>query len=108
MALLTYPEALQAIRDDWKYIADSPYLEDRASEYADSSIPIYTAEIQQEWVDLDFDDQNRWQECFSLSDLGDDKDINYLMTIDLHFYYEGLYSRAINEILKEQEDEDDQ
>lgn len=104
MALLTYAEVLKTIRDDWKYIADSPYVEDKSNEYADSSIPIYTAEIQREWVDLDFDDQNRWQECFALSDLGDDKDINYLMTIDLHFYYEALYSRAIQEVLAEDEE----
>lgn len=106
MALLTYPEALQAIKDDWQYIADSKYPEDKSNEYADSSIPIYTAEIQREWVELDFDNQNRWQECFSLSDLGQDKDINYLMTIDLHLYYEALYSRAIQEILAEQEESD--
>lgn len=103
MALLTYEEALQTVRDDWKYISESKYIEDQSSGYAESNIPIYTAEIQREWVELDFDDQNRWQECFSLSDLGDDKDINYLMTIDLHFYYEALYARAIQQVSEEQE-----
>jgi hypothetical protein len=79
------------------------YPEDLLNEYAQGEIPIYTAEIQSEWAELEFDEQNRWQDCFALSDLGNDKDINYLMTVDLNLYYEALYAKAYAELTEGEE-----
>jgi hypothetical protein len=101
--MYTYQEVLDMVRDDAQQLTDSRYPEDLLNEWAQGCVPIYTAEIQSEWVALDFDDQNRWEECFSLKDLGEDKDLNYLMTVDLALYYEGLFSRAWAELQEELE-----
>lgn len=98
----TLADAKQHLSDEWDNIN-----EDCLHEYADSAVPIYTADIQSEWNSLDRDDQNRWRECFSLSDLGEDKDIDYLMTIDLYMYYEALYYRAYHELCQDKEAEEE-
>ena len=94
----TYEEVKKHLSDEWDWLQDQTYVHDTINEWAQSCVSIYTAQIQQDWANLDFDDQNRWRECFSLSDLGDDKGIDYLMTIDLCLYYEGLYDRAYREL----------
>ena len=96
--MYTYQEVLTMVRDDAQQLTNSQYPEDLLNEWAQGCVPIYTAEIQREWVGLDFDDQNRWEDCFSLSELESDKGINYLMTVDLMLYYEGLFSRAWREV----------
>lgn len=96
--MYTYQEVLAMVREDANQLTETKYPEDLLNEWAQGCVPIYTAEIQREWVGLDFDDQNRWEEFFSLKDLGEDKDINYLMSVDLVIYYEGLFSRAWREV----------
>lgn len=101
--MYTYEEVLKMVREDVSALTEAKYPEDLLNEWAQGCVPIYTAVLQKEWVDLDFEHQNRWEECFSLKDLGEDKGIEYLMTIDLSFYYEGLFDRAWNEVQKELE-----
>ncbi len=100
--LYTLEEAKQHLSDEFDNIN-----EDDLHQYADSAVPIYTADIQREWNSLDRDDQNRWREAFSLSDLGEDKDIDYLMTVDLYLYYDGLYHRAYTELCNDKEAEEE-
>jgi hypothetical protein len=101
--MITYEEIVKMVREDTQYITESDHPDDLLNSWAQSCVPIYSAVIQQEWCALDFEHQNRWQECFSLKDLGEDKGIEYLMTIDLSFYYEGLFDRAWCEVEKELE-----
>lgn len=99
----THEEVLEIVRSNADELAGSQYPEDLLNEWAQSCVSIYTAEIQRDWCNLDFEHQNRWEECFSLKDLGEDKGIEYLMTVDLVLYYEGLFDRAWREIEAELE-----
>jgi hypothetical protein len=98
--LTTYESIKATVTELLPELEATQYPEDLLNEYAQGEVPIYTSEIQTEWVELEFDDQNCWQDCFSLSDLSKDTDITYLMTIDLVIYYEALFSRAYDELTK--------
>lgn len=101
--MYTYQEVLSMVKEGMAELTEAKYPEELLNEWAQGCVSIYTAEIQSEWVSLDFADQNRWRDHFALSDLGEDKDIEYLMTIDLCVYYEGLFDQAYREVQEELE-----
>ena len=104
MALTTYAQIKEQVIELLPELLADKYPEDLLSQYADSEIPAYTYQTQQEWVELEFADQNRWRDCFALSDLGEDNaSIDYLMRVDLFLYYEGLFARAYRELTEDAE-----
>jgi hypothetical protein len=95
MSLYTQQAINEEIWNDRAFILSQRYPEDSAGEYADSTVPIYTANIQLDWTELDFENQNRWKE------MGIEKpeSIEDLQKTDLYLYYFDLYSGAIGELV---------
>ena len=96
MALYTLEEIRQEIQADKNHLLADNYPQDRASEYADSAVPVYYHQIIDEWNDLETDDQNRFSEI--TTELPDR--IEDLMKTDLYLYYYNAYTMAINELLE--------
>jgi hypothetical protein len=94
MALYTETEINKEIWENREYITGHNYPSDLAHEYADSAVPIYTANIQLDWADLDFEHQNRWKE----TGMENPETIEDLQKIDIYMYYSDLYSAAIYEL----------
>jgi hypothetical protein len=95
LPLYTETEIKEQVADEWSWIKDRPYPQDIAGEFADSAIPIWTAEIQTTWCELDFEHQNTYKEQ-GVDVLPDE--IETLMKYDLYYYYWQLYSSAIAEL----------
>ena len=96
MALYTETEIKASVAEHWKdWLKDEKYPQDKAGELADSAISIWTAEIQKDWCELDFEHQNTYKEQ-GVDVLPDE--IETLMKYDLFYYYWNLYSSAIAEL----------
>jgi hypothetical protein len=95
LPLYTEKEIKEQVADEWSWIKDRPEPQDIAGEFADSAIPIWTAEIQTTWCELDFEHQNTYKEQ-GVDVLPDE--IETLMKYDLYYYYWQLYSSAIAEL----------
>jgi hypothetical protein len=95
MALYTETEIKEQVASEWSWIKDRPEPQDISGELADSAVPIWTAELQTTWCELDFEHQNTYKEqgVDVLPDAIED-----LMRIDLYYYYQTLYSSAIAEL----------
>lgn len=94
MALTTYNEILNIVRDDRAAISEARYVEDYLGEMADGYVPIYTSEVISEWCDLPSDERDCWQEIGA----GEGDTIDRLMAIDLWLYYRSQFERAWREI----------
>ena len=68
--------------------------EDRLVEIADSLVPVYNAEVIEEWQQMPIEYNDSWQ------DVGTDPDATILqrMSMDLYLYYNDQVARAYNEI----------
>ena len=68
--------------------------EDRLVEIADSLVPVYNAEVIEEWQQMPIEYNDSWQ------DVGTDADATILqrMMMDLYLYYNLQVARAYNEI----------
>ena len=97
MALFTQADINAEIWTDREFILSQRYPEDSAHEYADGSVPVYTANIQLDWADLDFEHQNRWKEMGYESP----ETIEDLQKVDIYLYYFDLYSGAISELVND-------
>jgi hypothetical protein len=102
MALYTEKDIKELVAEHWEWIKDTAYPQDQAGELADSAVPIWTAEIQTTWCELDFEHQNTYKEQ-GVDVLPDE--IETLMKYDLYYYYWQLYSSAIAELEKQAEQE---
>jgi hypothetical protein len=100
LSLYTKAEIKEQVANEWSWISLKVDPQDVAGELADSAIPIWTAEIQTTWCELDFDDQNTYKE-YGVDTLPDE--IETLMKYDLYHYYWNLYSSAIAELEQESE-----
>ena len=78
------------------------YPEDRLSEMADSTVPIYYGDIIEEWREMPIEYTDRWQEFGTDSNAT----ITKLMQIDLFIYYQELFSQAYAELTKDLEEQD--
>jgi hypothetical protein len=96
MALYTEAEIKAQVAEEWSWLKDKPHPQDMAGEFAESAIPIWTAEIQTTWCELDFEHQNQYKETWGADTLPNE--IETLMKIDIYGYYWTLYSSAIEEL----------
>jgi hypothetical protein len=103
MALYTEAEIKESVAQEWSWIKDRPYPQDVAGEFADSAVPIWTAEIQTTWCELDFEHQNTYKTEQGMDTLPDS--IEDLMRADLYYYYWQLYSSAIEELERAEQDQ---
>lgn len=88
--------------EHFEYVLRSTDSQGYLSELADAEIPIYTQEIIDEWDSLRSEDTDRWQECYTPSEIGDNKtSIIDLMRIDLFLFYDGLYAKAWEQVKEE-------
>jgi hypothetical protein len=94
-------QVLTEIKDYELMLARHP--EDRLSEMADSTVPIYYGDIIEEWREMPIEYTDRWQEFGTDSSAT----ITKLMQIDLFIYYQELFSQAFAELSKEYDDEAD-
>ena len=94
MSLYTETEINKEIWENREYITGHNYPSDLAHEYADGAVPIWTAEIQIDWANLDFEHQNRWKETGQENP----ENIEDLQRTDIYLYYYDLYSTAIYEL----------
>ena len=95
MTLYTETDIKAQVAEQWYWLKDETYPQDKAGELADSAVPIWTAEIQTTWCELDFEHQNTYKEQ-GVDVLPDE--IETLMKYDLFYYYWQLYSSAIAEL----------
>jgi len=95
MALYTETEISQEIWNDRSYILSQKYPEDSASEYADSSVPVYYADIVDTWQELPDEYSNRFHE---VTDTLPER-VEDLMRWDIYLYYQLLYSGAIQNLI---------
>jgi hypothetical protein len=98
MALSTYEDILAEVTGELEELKNSPYPEDRLTEWADGFVPIYTSEIVKEWFDLPISARDEWQEYGAMPDKG----ITDLMAIDLYMYYQALFSQAYAELTEQE------
>jgi len=99
MALTTFDEMKQEIKDNWEQFESNAYPYDLLTEFADSACPVYYNDIIQEWQEMPSEFNDSWQE------LGTDGSatITTLMTFDLFNYYNHLAQKAYNELADEME-----
>lgn len=102
MPLTTYQDIKAQVEDELEQLTESPYPEDLLYQFADSEVPIYYGDIVKEWLELPFDDTDRWQELGANADTT----IYKLMQIDLLLYYEGQFLKAWEEVKEEKELQD--
>jgi hypothetical protein len=95
MTLYTETDIKAQVAEQWYWLKDETYPQDKAGEFADSAIPIWPAEVQTTWCELDFEHQNTYKEQ-GVDVLPDE--IETLMKYDLYYYYWTLYSSAIAEL----------
>ena len=95
MALYTETEISQEIWNDRQFILSQTHPEDSASEYADSSVPIYYTDIVDTWRELPDEYSNKFHEVTTeLPERVED-----LMRWDIYLYYQLLYSGAIQNLI---------
>jgi hypothetical protein len=99
MALTTYNQIKEQIKDELEQLKDSSYPEDIITELADSEVPFYYAEIIEEWCALDSDDIDCWKEQDQKAVLR----ITELMAYDLSVYYTRQFLMAWEDIKEELE-----
>ena len=97
MALLTFNEIKEQVKEQEAEIRSQNYVDDYLSELADGFVPVYNNEIISQWVALPAEDSDQWKE------LGYDTQRNEggiisLMQIDLVVYYINQFARAWEEI----------
>ena len=97
MALLTFNEIKEQVKEQEAKIRSQKHPEDYLNELADGYLPIYDGDIISEWVALPVEDSDQWKE------LGYDTQRNEggiisLMKIDLLVYYIRQFARAWEEI----------
>lgn len=104
MALTTFTEMKQELRDNWENFADSAYPHDLLNEFADSACPVYYGQIIAEWQEMPSEFTDSWQ------DLGTDgsASITTLMQMDLFNYYSHLALTAYQELCDEMEAKEDE
>ena len=90
----------EEIRESLKY-STLEEIEDRAGEVIDSHLPIYNADIIEEWQAMPSEYDNRG--AAELGHLDQEINIINLMTLDLYLYYSDLFSKAMEEIKQEEE-----
>ena len=88
MSITTYNEIKEILKDE------IDLDEDRLVEIADSLVPVYNAEVIEEWQQMPIEYNDSWQ------DVGTDADATILqrMMMDLYLYYNLQVARAYNEI----------
>ena len=94
--MLSLDEIRKEIQADKEYLLADNYPQDRATEYADSAVPVYYYQIVSDWNELETDDQNQFGEV--VSELP--SRIEDLMKVDLYLFYLNAYTIAINELLE--------
>ena len=104
MALTTYEEIKNQIREELIHLIYDPHAEDQIAQMADAAVPVYNHHIIEEWRELPDEHSDQWKE------LGYDTQRNEggiirLMAVDLAIYYEREFDRAWQEI-KEETNED--
>lgn len=97
MALTSKAEIQDRIRESAEELKDSAYPEDVITGLADSETPLMYSDILAEWLELDNDSTDRWQE---LGYNGQER-IYDLMQVDIYLYYQDQFSQAW-ELLKEE------
>ena len=102
MALTTYEEIKNEIREELEQLLANPYAEDQIAEMSDAAVPVYNNHIIQDWCLLPGEHSDQWKE------LGYDTQRNEggivrLMAVDLAIYYAREYDRAWQEIKEENE-----
>jgi hypothetical protein len=95
MALYTETEINQEIWNDRAFILSQTHPEDSASEYADSSCPIYYTDIADTWRDLPDEYSNKFHE---ITDTLPER-VEDLMKLDIYLYYFMIYSGAIQSLI---------
>lgn len=103
MAITTYEEIKNQIREELGSLLENPYAEDALAEMADAEVPVYNHLIIQEWCELPTDARDEWKE------LGYDTQRNEggilrLMSVDLSIYYLRQFDQAWQELKEEHED----
>lgn len=88
MSITTYNQIKEILKDE------IDLDEDRLVEIADSLVPVYNAEVIEEWQEMPTEYDDAWQ------DVGTDADATILqrMMMDLYLYYNDQVARAYNEI----------
>lgn len=97
MALTTYEQIEQEVKDAKEELLDHAYPDDLLREWADAEVPVYTHEIISEWQELESDYRDQWQELGEESGKG----ISDLMQIDLYLYYCHAYELAWSNVQAE-------
>lgn len=103
MALTTYNEIKERVREHLTQLKETPYPEDLLSELADSESPIYYSDVMKEWCELPSEYCDRWKE-YGYDANKNEGGIFSLMSIDLTFYYLEEFNNAWEEIKKEEEE----
>lgn len=96
MALSTYQEIIQEVRDNWSDFSNAKYPEDTVANYADAAVPVYNNRIMDQWAELESDWRDHW---FGL--LEKDASIIDRMQYDLFNYYSSHFYKAYEELSKE-------
>lgn len=102
MALTSYSDIQEQVREIADQLKESAYPEDILREHADSECPIYYSDIVNEWRELPNEYCDRWQDIGA----SPDSTITSLMQIDLVLYYEEQFEKAWEELKEELEEED--
>jgi hypothetical protein len=102
MALTSYSDIQEQVREIVEQLKESAYPEDLLREHADSECPIYYSDIVNEWRELPNEYCDRWQEL----GLTHDSSITSLMQTDLFLYYQEQFEKAWEDIKEELEGEE--
>ncbi len=100
MALTTYNEIKERIKDELEQLKESSYPEDIIRELADSEVPIYYNEIINAWCQL----STVYSDCWKVDGYEGDR-VTDLMAYDLGIYYSDKFLKAWAEIQEELETE---
>jgi hypothetical protein len=100
MALTTFLEMKQELKDNWQDFASNQYPEDLLTEFADSACPVYYSDIIQEWQEMPSEFDDSWRD---FGEMPEGSTITKLMLGDLFNYYHHLAHNAYNELADEME-----
>ncbi len=89
----------EELLDNWESIQENAYPEDMVLEFADSAMPVYYSDIISDWMELDSEFTDSWQEQLG-SEVGT-RGITALMAIDVFNYYLDTYNRIYSELVAE-------
>jgi hypothetical protein len=96
MALSTYNQIKEEVRQNWSDFIDAKYPEDTVGEYADSAVPVYNNKVLEQWAELPYDWRDHW-----FGALEKDASIIDRMQYDLFNYYSSQFYQAFQELSEE-------